>query len=311
MRAVILALAATVAAPLFADGVTGADVFKARTSARAAALGEAHVALSSDVSAFSYNPAGLMHLKGPQLGFLHFDMVDSVGVEDLTYAHPLPKGVIGGRVLFRGQPDIANPLAQDPPVGANDLVLSLAGAFTPSQFVSGLPGLLAESQAGAQFKYLRSHLGKVDADAFALDLGLQAPLADGLRGGLAVLNLGPPIRFIEQSDPLPATLLGGVVRAFDPLWGNQLNVLADVEAPLQGRLRMHFGIEDWLGEGFAVRAGYMLDNERSLNGVSAGFGVRLNQEGLLFNFDYAFRPLYYEGFNSFDAQHLFGVLLGF
>jgi hypothetical protein len=54
-----------------------------------------------------------------------------------------------------------------------------------------------------------------------------------------------------------------------------------------------------------------LDTEQSLGGLSGGFGLRLDQEGLLFQFDYAFRPFYYDGFNSFEAQHLFQMSLGF
>ena len=154
-------------------------------------------------------------------------------------------------------------------------------------------------------------MGRYDADAFAADLGVQFDAADNLRVGVALLNLGPPIKFIEQADPLPATLQGGILRTFDPLWGNRFNLRADVEAPLQGRLRLHGGLEDWLGDGFALRAGYLLDNNQSLSGFSAGFGVRIIQDGLVFSFDYAFRPVYYDGFGSFEAQHLFGVLLGF
>jgi hypothetical protein len=312
MRARFVLLASlSLGATVHATGVTGAEVLRTKASARAAALGEAYSAAASDLSAFSYNPAGLARIPGPELGFLHYGQVAGIGVEDLAYAHPLPLATLGLELLFRGQPDISNPLATDAPVGAYDLVLGLAAASKPSKWLDNLPGPLANAEAGLTFKYLRSHLGRYDADAFAADLGLQADLGEGLRGGVAALNLGPPMKYIEQADPLPATLQAGVTRGFDPIWNNQFNVMADLEAPLQGNLRFHFGVEDWLGDSLALRVGYLLDNAESLNGLTAGFGVRLNQEGLLFSFDYAYRPLYYDGFSSVESQHLFGVLLGF
>ncbi len=70
-------------------------------------------------------------------------------------------------------------------------------------------------------------------------------------------------------------------------------------------------MEDWLGKSLAIRVGYVLDSDQSLNGLSAGFGFKLDQEGLLFEFDYAFQPFYYDGFDSFEAQHLFQMSLGF
>jgi hypothetical protein len=296
---------------LRADGTTGGDVLKTRAFARTAAMGEAGVALAGDLAAFSYNPAGLARLKNPQFAFLHYGQVAGVAVENLAYGHPLTFGTLGGQFLFRSQPDIANRLALDPPVGAYDLILVLAYAGWPSKLLDGLPEHLREVVAGVNLKYLRSHLGRYDADAFAADLGVQFPAGEALDVGVALLNLGTPLKFIEQADPLPGTLLAGVARRFDPLWGNAFSLAVDLEAPLQGRVRMHFGLEDRLSDGLAFRAGYLLDNERSLNGLTAGVGFRLNQEGLLFDFDYAFRPLYYEGFNSFEAQHLFGVQLGF
>lgn len=300
------------AAAASAAGVTGADVLKARLSARGAALAEAGAALPQDLAGFSYNPAGLARLAGPRLSFLHYSQAAQVGLEHLTYAHPLDFGVLGAELLFRGQPDIDNPLAVDAPVSAWDLTLGAALAVQPGRWLADLPEPLAQADAGVTLRWVRSHLGRVDGDAFAADLGLQAPLGEGLRGGVALLNLGTPMKFLQEADPLPTLVQAGVLRSFEPLWGHQLNVLADLEAPFLGALRLHFGLEDWMGPGFALRLGYLLDDEQSLNnGPTAGFGLRLNQEGLVFSFDYAFRPLYYNGFSSFEAQHLFGVQLGF
>lgn len=295
----------------FAGGETGADVLKARPSARAAAMGEAYAALGDDLGVMAYNPAGLALIKGPSLSFLHFAQVAGVSTENISYAHPLSFGTLGVGLLFRNQPDIANPLATDAPVSAWDLVLGASYAGRPGKWLTELPERLAVADFGLNIKYVRSHLSRFDADTFAIDAGLRAELGEGLIGGVSVLNMGPPIKFIDVADPLPATLLLGVSRAFDPIAGNRISLAVDMETPLQGALRLHFGAEDWLGDSFALRAGYLLDNGESLNGFTAGFGVRLIQEGLVFNLDYALRPYYYAGFSSYDAQHLFQITLVF
>jgi len=294
-----------------ATGVTGADVLKTRPTARAAAMGEAYTALGDDLASMVYNPAGLALLKGPSLGFLHFSQVAGISIENISYAHPLPFGTLGGSLLLRNQPDINNALASDAPVSAWDLVVGLSYAVRPGKWLDQLPDLLLNAQAGINVKYVRSHLSRFDAESVAVDLGVRTELSEGLIGAASLLNLGPPIKFIEVADPLPSTLLLGISRTFQPLADNQLNLAVDMETPLQGVMRLHFGGEDWLGKSFALRVGYLLDSGESLSGFTGGFGVRLNQEGLLVSLDYALRPYYYAGFGSFDPQHLFQITLVF
>ena len=311
MRAVLVALFLFASPALRANGVAGADVLTTHPSARAAALGNAFAALGDDLGALSFNPAGLASIKTPSLSFLHHVGIATVSTEHFAYAHPLSFGVLGGALLYRSQADIANPLATDAPVTAFDVSLDAFYATRPARWFPDLPGLLAEADAGLSLKYLRSHLGRFDADTVALDLGLRAPLSNGLELGLSVLNLGPPIKFLEVSDPLPGSFLVGVSRAFEPFKDNVLRFAADAEAPFFSAFRGHLGVEDWLGKSLAMRAGYVVDSEHSLSGFSGGFGLKLDQEGLLFQFDYAFVPFYYDGFNSFEPQHMFQMSLGF
>ena len=274
-------------------------------------MGDAYVSQGGDLGSLSFNPAGLAAVKAPSLSFLHFSGVATQSTENLDYGQGFDFGTVGGSLVYRSQADIANPLATDPPVEAYDVALSLAYAVAPSHWLGDLPGPLASADAGVAVKYLRSHLGRYDADAFALDLGVRGPVGDGLMGGLSVLNLGPPVKFISVADPLPGTILVGVSREFEPFGDNKLNLSADAEAPFFSAFRGHLGVEDWLGKALAVRAGYIIDSNQTLGGLSGGFGLRLDQEGLLFQFDYAYRPFYYDGFNSLEGQHLFQMSLAF
>ena len=313
MRHYAACLLALLPACLGANGVTGADVLKARLGARPAAMGEAYVAQGDDLASLYYNPAGIGGLKNASMGFLHYAAVAGVSTEQLAYAHPLDIGTLALGFIYRSQPSISNPLATDAPVVVYDLVASLSYAQSPGYFLGDLPELLQKSKAGATLKWVRSHLGRFDADAYAIDLGLRLPLpfSDDLTGAVSVLNLGTPMKFIDVADPLPTLIQAGVSKKFLLFEGNTVSVASDLEAPFNSPMRVHVGLEDQLGRALALRVGYLVDAPQSLNGLSAGMGLSLDQEGLAFALDYAYRPLYYDGFNSFEAQHLIQMRLGF
>jgi hypothetical protein len=292
-------------------GTTGADVLQARLGARPIGMGGAYAALGDDLAVTFYNPAGLSQVKGPELSFLHFSAIAEISYENFAYAHPLSFGVLGANLLVRNQPDINNTLAQDNPVSASDLVFSLTYAGKVSYFFDSINERLRNITFGINAKYLHSHLGQYDASAFAADLGARYPVDESLTLGLSVLNLGTPVKFINVSDPLPSALLGGVAKRFDLGKSNVFNAAADVEYPMEGDIRLRVGGEDWLGKSLALRVGYVLEANENFGGLTAGLSVRLDQESLFFSFDYAFQPVYYSGFNSFEPQHLFSMSLGF
>jgi hypothetical protein len=307
----LLAAAFLLAGPLAAAGTTGADILNSRTSARAAALGEAYSALGSDVTALDYQPAAVASLKSPSISFLHYSEIESVNIEDLAYAQPTDYGVLDGTVIYRGQPAIDNTYATDAPVVAYDVVVGVGWAGRASNYLDFLPSSLQDADAGVSLKYVDSQLGSYNAWTVAADMGLRMPIGEGLIGSVSLLNLGPGMTFISVSDPLPATLLGGISRSFDPIFSNQFNLAVDMEYPFLSELRMHVGLEDWLGDSLALRSGYILDSQQSLSGFTFGLGVKLDQEGLLFALDYAMRPFYYNGFSSYDNQQLFQMTLTF
>lgn len=301
----------TAAAAWGAAGLTGGDILKSRLGARPVAMGEAYTALGDDIASVLYNPAGLASLKGPSVSFSHFNAFAQVTYENFSYAHPLGFGTMGLNFVLRNQPDINNPLATDNPVSAYDLVLGLSYAQRPAYFIDDLPESVRNSTLGLSVKWVRSHLGRYDADSMAFDFGGRVDLGDKLFLGVSALNFGPPLRFIQASDPLPASINLGVSKSLELFSGNNLNAAVDFEYPMLGDSRLHFGVEDWLGKSLALRVGYLLEQANYTGGMTAGISLRLDQETLMFGLDYAFRPVYYSGFDSFEAQNLFSLSLGF
>jgi hypothetical protein len=292
-------------------GFAGADILESRLGARPEALGEAYTALGDDLAAVLYNPAGLAGITGPSLSFSHFAAIEQITYEDLAYGQPLAFGTVGLDFVLRDEPDINNPLATDNPVSANDIVLAGTYAQKPSYFFDNLPELLMDTTLGVNVKWVRSQLGQFTANDVAFDVGSRTDLGDGLMFGLAALNFGPPISFIQASDPLPESFNVGVSKHLELGRGNVLNTSVDFQYPLYSDSTLHMGLEDWIGKALALRVGYSLAQSNDATGLTAGLSLRLDQESLHFGLDYAYAPVYYEGFNSFDIQNLFSLNLGF
>ncbi len=316
-RAALLAAAlaaAPAAAPAY-QGTSGADFLSTRPSARAAAMGGAFVALGDDLSALYYNPAAMAHLQGPSMNFLEFSQVAQVSMEELAYAQPFPVGTLALGVVYQGEPAINNPQATDNPVVAWNLAVTAAYADSLRVLADSLgldlPDFVRGAEVGVGVKYIQSQLGGATAYDGAVDLGARVPLDEGIELGVSLLNLGPPITFIQYGDPLPATALVGLSRSFAPIWYNQFNVDADLDYPLQDLTRLHFGLEDWIDRSIALRVGYVLDSQDSLNGMTFGVGAQLVQQGLTFHLDYAVVPFYFQGFGSFEVQQQFQLGLTF
>lgn len=323
MRVLLLLIFLSGAAGSRASGTAGADLMAVRLGARAAALGDAYTALASDAVGAAYNPAGLASLERLDVTFLHWNAAAEVGYELFSCARPFSFGTPGLSIANRHLPDIANPGAVDPPVTSNDLLIGLSYAYDVTSFLAGqtvafYPEVLHRLAAGVTLKYLKSHLGSVDASAFAADLGLKAQILDEWTVGLSVLNLGPAIRFIDVADPLPAEILAGVMRSWQFGSSHHVTVVFDLEQPLEdleelgkGAIRSHLGVEDFMSKVFALRAGWDYSGPQSLGGPTAGMGIKLQQDPLEFTLDYAFRPVYYDGFSSFEGQNLLSVTVGF
>ncbi len=297
---------------LLANGTTGADILLARVGTRASAMGQTYVALGDDLLSIQYNPAGLADLQKPAVSVLHEAAIAQVQYEYLSWGQHFPFGALAASVTYRHMPDINNPGAVDSAVSAYDALFTVSYADHPARFFpQWIPPSYSDLSAGVTLKFLRSHLASYDAYTGALDAGIKKDLGGGIEGGLAVANLGPPIQFISVADPLPAEAMAGLAKELSISRNNQLRAAGDFEYPFDGDPRMHGGIEDTLAGILALRAGYILENAQSLGGFTAGLGIRLEQAPLVFHFDYSYQPVYYDGFSSFEPQHLLSMELEF
>jgi hypothetical protein len=110
------------------------------------------------------------------------------------------------------------------------------------------------------------------------------PMPRGIYFGAAVQNVGPGIRFVEQTDPLPMNIKVGVGLRLGPL-----TLAADVNKPRDNGFRLNVGAEGMILGLLALRAGY-----NTANSFTAGVGVTWKMVSV----DYAFVP-----YKEIDATH--------
>ncbi len=211
-------------------------------------------------------------------------------------------GTFGGNVTFISYGEFTRTGPTSPePLGTFD---SFDVAFTGSYGTS----LTSKMDGGISVKVIYSKLseqgagvekGKGTSTGFAVDFGLLYHFSPRLNLGVAVTNLGPEMAYIDasQSDPLPQNLAVGFAYNLIQTDYYRILVAAQVDKMLVGlgdgvkeelkQVIMSGGAEFLYANIFALRGGYMHDEEGRLKTFTAGVGLYLKGT-LRFDFGYYF-----------------------
>lgn len=303
-------LALALLAPTLCRALDGVDVLKLPVSAREMSLGSLS-ALSDGAEALFYNPAGINTVGKLGLTLTHVQLplgtrLDALGV--VTQA-PEGWGRLGLSVLALTQPSLDgrdNEGRETGSFGSRDMV---AGA----SWGGGLGGE-GRLRAATTLKFVQQTIADAKASGLAADLGVQAgglEACPNLLFGLSARNLGPKMRFIEESFSLPLALGGAVGYRVK----RALLVQAGIEhRPAAKRSALGLGAELWLGQTVALRSGYLSLMKQPtagsassvapnpLSGLGFGLGLKLLQDAA--RLDYAFTP------GSVDLGNAHRVTLG-
>jgi hypothetical protein len=280
LLSIILLLGSSAA---FAGGQEGGLTLLEPAGARAAALGQAIGAVHDDITAFVYNPAALSSLSSGHSSFLF-----QQGLNDDSFGHllaglPLSNGNIGLSVAYytSGSVDVFDGRNRRSVNGQRDLVFSL-----------GTSRSVGIASIGVSGKFIRTELAETtQANAFAADLGIQAPLYPRLTVGAALQNIGSRLKYDSGSDELPR--IARASAAFLLFSGSfKTSLLGDIPYHINSQeWAPAVGIETMFGL-LALRAGYRQQSE--LNEFSLGTGLLVSG----FTFDYSFGLL-----SGFDSTH--------
>lgn len=291
--AVLLVLSAQVS-----SAAETAQFLKVGVGGRALGMGGAYTALADDASALYWNPGGLSRLEKREVAASHAELFESTRLDFLAYAHPTPQGTFSAGATYLSQPAIEGRDSLGRPTAdfqASDAALSL-----------GYGRKLDLLDAGLAVKYVRSHIGSVEAQTFALDLGARREL-EGVGSGKLVLgaalrNLGPGMKFDGERNDLPLLIAAGAAYR---LPGGHALALELVNGPRGSGTDAAFGGEYQALKDVYLRAGYTTQSAVSggssfdaARGLTLGMGLRNERWEL----SYAVLPM-----GELGRSHRFGL----
>jgi hypothetical protein len=290
-----------------AYGTTAAEFLLLGAGARGTALGGSFAALSTDITAMYYNPAGLAQLPRPGAMVSTYSYLADTRYSWFGIAFPMAGGarslgVSVGSFGFGDQPvtTVENP-------DGDGRVYNVNETFISGTYAQNFSDRFA---AGFNIKYIHDELGSAEASAFAVDLGTNFHAMVGgrpIRAAFVIANLGstlahngsdldvgvtrdPPLGTVDvPQEPQPARLktkdfglpvMFRVSVALDILHqsNNQLTLLSEFSQPNNTKPGAGMGLE-WMAtnlgnSGFtlAARGSYTIqpDNEVAIN-ENAGF----------------------------------------
>jgi hypothetical protein len=245
--------------------------------ARPTAMGEAFDAITGDIYSGHWNPAGLADLGG-----MSFSASMAPTYLDMYYGY-LAGGMSFGRNAvglsithfnYGNLVGLDEHARNETTFGATDLGISASYARRfPKQ----------KLQLGASFKIANESIENESATSFMLDLGAVKKFKR-ITLGASARNLGPGVKFVNESSGLPITLGVGMTYYFYNL---PLIPAISIDMPLDDVPAVSAGAEYNIAKYLSLRAG--LKTERDAGFVSwLRFGLGVNVNGV--SFDYAMIP---------------------
>lgn len=259
-------------------GTTGAQILNLYSSAKIAAMGNAHAGLADDLNAVIYNPAGLTQLYGTEFQFTHLIYFLDTSMSAMTYGQKIGRIGMGLKFkIFKAEDTYRNN------VGYNDKKFDIKY----SQYTLGLGFPVSPRHSmGISINSVSENFNLSSIDAFGKDKKDTVMGFDigwhyrGFRGdsfGLVIRNIGGDIQVDKEKDKQPLKyVLGG---------GHRMGKFIFVWEAITGR-QMNFAWQSGLEiriNGLKIRSGLIYITKPD---ITVGFGLPYRNWLL----DYAFLP---------------------
>ena len=198
------------AVELFAAGKNALTFLLIPPGARASSMGESFVGVADGPETLSVNPAGLADEVDRQVSLQHVFFVGGILMDQVSFVHPVQKGAWGVQAGFMGVGGLKRTVA-DPTVpdgfretgdfSTQDMEVAIAAGMRMTESVHG----------GGTARFVRESLSDAAANGAGLDLGIVYQQSGApVKFGASIQNLGPQIKFKDESFNLPALVRAGI-----------------------------------------------------------------------------------------------------
>jgi opacity protein-like surface antigen len=312
-------------------GTTAAGFLSIGQSGRAVGMGSAFVGVANDVSAIYWNPAGLASLKGVNVMFDHTTWIAGIKYNFLAASYNL--GDLGAIGISFTSSDVGEMKVTtiEQPDGTGEVFTVSDASFSIAYALQ----LTDKFSIGFNPKFVYQSIWKMDATAFALDLGVQyiTPF-DGMVLAMSISNFGTSMQLAGNSnlilhdpDPesggnnnkipayleteswaLPLNFRVGV--AYNPVYTemHKITVAVDAAHPNDNYESVNAGAEYTYNDFISLRGGYKsLFLNTSEETFTLGFGLRQQLMGnVAIMVDYA-----YQDFGRLSDIQKFSIAINF
>ena len=310
---IALAIVMVLLLPLHAEGAQifekvgtlGGQSLKIGVGARAAAMGDAYVAIADDATAVYWNPAGIARLSGQTITLNHTAWPAEILFDQAAYVFGIKwiPGMFGVNVR-------ALTMSRDK-VRTTYLPDGTGETFDAGEWAYGLSyarSLTDKFSAGLSVNYVQTGLDDVTGKSTTFDFGTLYDIGVlGAKIGMSIQNIGSDMTFIDESVKMPVFFrVGG---SFSMLQQGESRLLAAAEFthPPDNSEKLNLGAEYSFRDYLFLRGGYKMNYDTE--GLTAGFGVKFPLtlvKSSVARLDYAYSDLKY-----LSAAHRVSVNIGF
>ncbi|MFC2061663.1 PorV/PorQ family protein [Elusimicrobiota bacterium] len=227
---------------------TGATFLKISPGAKPVGMGGAYTSVSGDINCLYYNPAGIASIDRPQLGAMHTQWISDIKYNYAAGAFKFKKGVMGVSATLLTMGELEGR-------GADREETGTFRAYDAAVQFSYAKRISKSKLIGSSIKIIREQIEEESASSVGIDIGIQSEIAGNIDIGIALRNMGPKIKFINEGYNLPVSIGAGCGLR---IGGVRLGIDTNYEI-IEENIRLSFGTEYVPVRFISLRGGYFMN----------------------------------------------------